>query len=240
MEYERTTHDIVNVNKHVRLADVRTVITFRTQQLLDLWENEMAGQISDGMWENSRNTEWLWRNVYLRLGDKTKVVSAFSYDRKRTSFPLTKDLWEIVGDRIMAESGFRNRTEASAAWREIANAIANWQVDNKLVESVREMGKLVEKDTQARMTAEADALIDELRTESGGTLVRATSSELWVNGTIDDRYWSLRAKLNGNTGYWVFSSPIELRVPEGELKTGLEKARAFLRDIKEIGGYIKC
>ena len=46
-----------------------TVIVFRTQRLLDLFKKEMQGQISDGMWENSRNTDWLWRNAAYVLGN---------------------------------------------------------------------------------------------------------------------------------------------------------------------------
>lgn len=125
---QRTTHDVKEVNRGLLLKDVKTIITFRTQQLLDLWVNEMSGQISDGMWENSRNTEWIWSNVLVRLGDKTEVTVRPTFGgARRTHYPLTAELWNVVGDRILAENGFASKKEAYAAWREIAEAIRNFK-----------------------------------------------------------------------------------------------------------------
>ena len=78
----RKINNIENLNRGVDKTELHTIITFRNQQLLDLWVNEMSGQISDGMWENSSNTEWLWRNVLLRLGEETKVESIAPIGRR--------------------------------------------------------------------------------------------------------------------------------------------------------------
>lgn len=119
------THDIKDANKYINKDKVSTIITFRTQQLYDLWVNEFSGQISDGMWENSRGTDWLWKNVWVRLGNETKVeVRSIHYIRRRR-FGMVKELWDCVGDRIIKENGFSGEKEARAAWREIATAIYN-------------------------------------------------------------------------------------------------------------------
>lgn len=102
-----------------------TVITFRTQQLMDLFLNEMQGQISDGKWENSRNTNWLWRNIACVLGDTTNVAVRYDWIVGKKSYPLDSFLWDCVGDRIMDENGFVDRKEATAAWNEIVDAIKN-------------------------------------------------------------------------------------------------------------------
>ena len=122
---ERKINNIEDHNKFVNKGDVKTIITFRTQQLYDLWINEFSGQISDGMWENSRHTEWLWQNVWVKLGNETKVEVYSIYRIGRKSFGMTKDLWEVIGDRIIEENGFKDEKEARAAWREIATAIYN-------------------------------------------------------------------------------------------------------------------
>jgi hypothetical protein len=103
-----------------------TVLTFANQKLLNLWENEMSGQISDGQWENSRNTEWLWRDTAVKLGDKTKVEvkRGYGYNNK-TSFPFGSDLKDIVGERATEEAGFKDLKETSKAWKEINDAIKN-------------------------------------------------------------------------------------------------------------------
>ena len=119
----RKINNIENLNRGVNKTEIRTIITFRNQQLLDLWVNEMSGQISDGYWENSRNTEWLWRNVLLRLGEETKVESIATTGRR--SFGMSPELWSCVGDRILDENGFETEKDAKRAWAEIAAAIRN-------------------------------------------------------------------------------------------------------------------
>lgn len=130
----RQINNIEDHNKWVDKTNIDTIITFRTQQLFDLWINEMSGQISDGMWENARHTEWLWRNVLLRLGDETKVEVAWMGRVGRKTFGMTGELWDIIGDRIMDENGFETEKEAKRAWKEIALAIANVQFSKEIQE----------------------------------------------------------------------------------------------------------
>ena len=122
----RTINNPTNIENATK--PFNTVIVFRNQQLLDLFINNMQGQISDGMWENSKSTEWLFNNVACILGDTTKVVVRFAWTSRRVSYPLTNELWSIIGDRILDENGFNNKKEAFAAWKEIYNAIRNYDI----------------------------------------------------------------------------------------------------------------
>lgn len=108
------------------------VWTFRTQELMDLWINEMRGQISDGKWENSRGTQWLCRgNDICKLGDKTELTVVESvyclnnYKQPKMNYPLTKDLIDVVGDLAIEMNGFANLRALKEAWKEIAEAIQN-------------------------------------------------------------------------------------------------------------------
>ena len=132
----RKINNIEDVNRGVNKTELRTIITFRNQQLLDLWVNEMSGQISDGMWENSRNTEWLWRNVLLRLGEETKVESIAPVGRR--SFGMSPELWSCVGDRILDENGFETEKDAKKAWAEIAAAIRNAEYSREVYNVIEE------------------------------------------------------------------------------------------------------
>lgn len=102
-----------------------TVIVFRTQRLLDLFKKEMQGQISDGMWENNRNTDWLWRNVACVLGDETKVVVKYRFLIGKKNFMIGSTLWDCIGERILRELEYSSKKEVYADWREIAEAIRN-------------------------------------------------------------------------------------------------------------------
>lgn len=137
----RKINSIESLNRGVNKTELHTIITFRNQQLLDLWVNEMSGQISDGMWENSRNTEWLWRNVLLRLGEETKVETIGLVGRR--SFGMNSELWSCVGDRILDENGFETEKDAKKAWAEIAAAIRN-------AEYSREVYKVIEEAKEER------------------------------------------------------------------------------------------
>ena len=102
-----------------------TVIVFRTQRLLDLFKKEMQGQISDGMWENSRDTDWLWRNAAYVLGNETRVVVSYSFVIGKKNFMINSSLWDCIGERILRELEYSSKKEVYADWREIAEAIRN-------------------------------------------------------------------------------------------------------------------
>lgn len=123
-----TAADLERLSCNVK--DVQTIITFRNEQLLNLFINEMQGQISDGMWENSRHTDWLWKHVIYRLGDETKVQVLSSWNIGKKSYPLAKELWDCVGYRMWGEqdettAGYRTEKEVREAWRELNLAIYN-------------------------------------------------------------------------------------------------------------------
>lgn len=127
-----------------------TVIVFRTQRLLDLFKKEMQGQISDGMWENSRNTDWLWRNVACVLGNETRVIVTYRFLIGKKNFMINSALWDCIGERILKELEYSSKKEVYADWREIAEAIRNAREMNDeerktYVDDCEARGKNIEK-----------------------------------------------------------------------------------------------
>lgn len=226
----RKINNIEDVNRGVNKTEIQTIITFRNQQLLDLWVNEMSGQISDGMWENSSNTEWLWRNVLLRLGEETKVESIAPVGRR--SFGMSPELWSCVGDRILDENGFETEKDAKKAWAEIAAAIRN-------AEYSREVYNVIEEAKEER---------DRKVKEQWPELLKE-----WLEAGIEDsssdgyRSYSLWLDPENKTGYTSvgrgFTREGELRtvisygggtynVKKGHVKEAIEAIRTFHRTMK--------
>lgn len=176
-----------------------TVIVFRTQQLMDLWVNEMQGQISDGMWENCRNTDWLWRNEAHILGEKTEVKVSYSWGIGRKNYPLTKQLWECIGERIMEENGFANKKEATKAWKEILEAIQNATV---MTEEDRELyinGCLQrQKDKKKLLKKEVEETRTKLKEHFGESNVGEIrfSDAFNINGQIKNRSITINPSYN--------------------------------------------
>lgn len=107
----------------------KRIWTFRTQEQMDLFINEMQGQISDGLFENSVHTEWLYSgNDIFRLGEKTELVYQ-GLQCKKLNYPITNEFIDIVANRIYTENGFEygDRKSLRAAWKEITDAIKNWR-----------------------------------------------------------------------------------------------------------------
>lgn len=234
---ERKINNIENANRFVNKGDVRTIITFRTQQLYDLWVNEFSGQISDGMWENSNKTEWLWQNVWVRLGSETKVEVYSVWRIGRKSFGMTKDLWEVIGDRIIEENGFANEKEARAAWREIATAIYN-AVETK---EAREFCESLAREKKDKINSQKEALKQEWRDVCGDSdeiskydyktynfnehdvkysdgSVRKRTSYLFLHLQADSE-GNLKHKIDYNSACWY--------VPAGKLAEAIEAIKEF-------------
>jgi len=72
-------------------------ITFKTRAQANIFENEIKGQISDGMWENTNGTDWsTWSKTEVLVGDNSGRTG---YVRK-TGFALER-LIPIIGDRMI-------------------------------------------------------------------------------------------------------------------------------------------
>lgn len=234
---ERKINNIENANRFVNKGDVRTIITFRTQQLYDLWVNEFSGQISDGMWENSRHTEWLWQNVWIKLGNETKVEVYSTYVIGRKGFGMTKDLWEVIGDRIIEENGFANEKEAKAAWREIATAIHN-AAETK---EAREFRIQLAQEKENKMNSQKEEMFQEWREVCGDSediskynymsynlneyevrysdgSVHKRTSYLYLR-LHSDSLGNLKHKISYNDAYWY--------VPKGQLAKAVEAIKEF-------------
>lgn len=234
---ERKINNIENANKFINKGDVRTIITFRTQQLYDLWVNEFSGQISDGMWENSNKTEWLWQNVWVRMGNETKVEVYSIWRIGRKSFGMTKDLWEVIGDRIIEENGFASEKEARAAWREIATAIYNAAE----TQEARKFCERLAQEKKDKVNSQKEEMYQEWRDVCGDSKdisnysymhydfnehdvkycdgsVRKQHSYLFLHLQADSE-GNLKHKIQYNSAYWY--------VPAGKLAEAIEAIKEF-------------
>ena len=113
------------------------VITFRNQALKDLWTGGpkgyggLAGQISDGMWENSWGRTGGYRDysrAKLQLGPVTKVEGEGMYAAPR-SFGFNR-LIKYVGDKylVILQRHYPNAdmNTVKAAINEIQAAFSKW------------------------------------------------------------------------------------------------------------------
>lgn len=241
----RVTHNVNELNKHQVLSKCDTIITFRNQQLLDLWINEMSGQISDGMWENSRGTEWLWKSTWVQLGNETRVECRFSYcpGGMKKSYPLTKELWDVVGDRILDENGFSDKKEAYAAWREIYEAIRNvssFRPETKTsLEAVAQTVEAQRKKTAAAMTQEWLDAGFKIKEEKYGWSDRVYRSFEWLYIDEDTKKNFVTVETgiseDGTNGWWKLcvggsTSGHKYTIPAGHLAEGWKKIQSFYQD----------
>ena len=226
----RKINSIESLNRGVNKTEIQTIITFRNQQLLDLWVNEMSGQISDGMWENSRNTEWLWRNVLLRLGEETKVESIAPVGRR--SFGMNSELWSCVGDRILDENGFESEKDAKKAWAEIAAAIRNakysGEVYNVIEEAKEEREKKVKEQWPELLKEWLEAGIE----DSGSDDYHSYS--LWLDPENKTGYISVRGGFTreGELRTVIRYGDRTYNVKSGHVKEAIEAIRTFHKTMK--------
>jgi hypothetical protein len=77
-------------------------ITFQNNSQLALWNHEITGQMSDGMWENSRpHDHWkFWGRLEAKVGTELKVETIRPWECKKTAYNLNA-LLEYVEDRML-------------------------------------------------------------------------------------------------------------------------------------------
>jgi uncharacterized membrane protein YciS (DUF1049 family) len=128
--------------RELALADVR--VYFNDQKLLNLWENELSGQFSDGAWENTPSASWLWKDIAIARGSKNEIVVSADYLIKKRNFNFNQ-LLSIpeIQQRMIVGNGFNNLNELKSAINIIKQMIANPRVDSSIRgESVKEQQKV--------------------------------------------------------------------------------------------------
>ena len=132
---EIKTADLASVMK------VKTVITFKDQRLLNFWKNFMVGQISDGAWENSANTDWLWAQSLAGLGDENRVRVINSYCAGRKTYKWDKVFEQLIDDGTctdwITDSGFADKKEFKEAFKTVSNMIRDYTEDYELIDGMR-------------------------------------------------------------------------------------------------------
>ena len=226
----RKINNIEDLTRGVNKTELHTIITFRNQQLLDLWVNEMSGQISDGMWENSRNTEWLWRNVLLRLGEETKVESIAPIGRR--SFGMTSELWSCVGDRILDENGFETEKDAKKAWAEIAAAIRNAEYSREVYNVIEEAKEEREKKAKEQWPELLKEWLEAGIEDSSSADYRSYS--FWLDPENKTGYASVRRGFTREGELRTVISYVgsTYNVKKGHVKEAIEAIRTFHKTMK--------
>lgn len=81
----------------------KNTIILNSLALYNLWEGEIAGQLSDGKWENSNGVDcwWLMRSKFDPSTPSVCEINSGSYYYRRCPNILAKDLLEVVGDRML-------------------------------------------------------------------------------------------------------------------------------------------
>jgi len=100
--YQKTWWDIQRENQRSYWRDAArdVVFVFRNKAMEDLWNDELAGQISDGAWENTPGTGWeFWTAIKTRTGSKTQLMGNLPSGIKR-GFGF-HGLIPIIGDRML-------------------------------------------------------------------------------------------------------------------------------------------
>ena len=225
----RKINNIENLNRGVNKTEIQTIITFRNQQLLDLWVNEMSGQISDGYWENSRNTKWLWKGVLLKLGEETKVESTAT---GRRSFGMSPELWSCVGDRILDENGFETEKDAKRAWAEIATAIRNAEYSREIYNVIKEAKEERDRKTEEQWPELLKEWEEAGIEKSGSGLysfyMNPKEKSGWVQVTkFLDQEGNLKTAINS-----IIGTSTSYRVKKGHVKEAIEAIRTFYKTMK--------
>ena len=89
-------------------------LTFDNPILVDLWNEELRGQISDGYWENTKNSGWpFWCSINVSVGEENKFIrddgGNYLYHGIKRNFGFIR-LIPYVGDR-MVEIGLKHDPE---------------------------------------------------------------------------------------------------------------------------------
>jgi len=129
-----------------------TKIYFADQKLLNLWENEISGQLSDGAWENTPKTEWLWRDSVVLKGSKNEIVidSSVRIGKQNYGWKQLLDIPEIK-QRMIVGNGFANEGELKRALSIMTTMIKQPRVDSSIYKEKQNQENLEKEQAAARI-----------------------------------------------------------------------------------------
>jgi len=141
------------------------IIWLPTWSAIELWQNEITGQLSDGYWENSvPHDHWMpWSKMEVKKGNPKAIYNGWI---QRNKYAVdSKDLIDIVGDRMvnkgrMAKALGRELTyDESNAAEGLPENIADYKdmiASNKSDYTIDKIKKLKKKDVAAFYSTEYD------------------------------------------------------------------------------------
>ena len=112
-----------------------THIVFNDQKLANLWK-EVEGQISDGKWENTPGTDWLWHRTKVLSGPKNVIKVSGNWLAKKKNYDLVSLMKHpVVKERMMKLLKTDDEEVLKQSLLIIKNMIANPELDEKMEES---------------------------------------------------------------------------------------------------------
>ena len=141
--------------KYEKAAGKNATFYFRNQAMKDLWEKELLGQISDGMWENDSNSHWeYYSELKTAVGGRTYIQNHSPNYARGFGF---KNLYQYVGDRMM---DILHKTEPNAGKETLF----------KYLDEISSACKTGEGQSRVKMEAEPKDLqrIDDMAKKAGG------------------------------------------------------------------------
>lgn len=147
--FDRTVNGI-NFNINDASEEAKLIWEVPSKEYINLWHNEMCGQISDGAWENSWGTDWLWKNNILFVESKIgncKLWLNWGVWPKRKSFSIRSFLkYDWFLERLPEETGVATFAEAKAIWNKMNDAIKNSSHINGARSELQELVKVLDKE----------------------------------------------------------------------------------------------
>lgn len=93
-------------------------MTLTSQTAVALWHNELIGQISDGMWENTRPYDhWeFWCDLDVSVGSVNDIRVANGSRCRKNNYGFMR-LYPIVGERMLSVGRMAKATDDEKAWK---------------------------------------------------------------------------------------------------------------------------
>jgi hypothetical protein len=108
---------------------MNNTITFATHTQAAIWNEELIGQISDGQWENTNNTDWeKWCDADVEVG--SEIGRNFKYVKKDNFMFNSKKLIEIVGDRMVVYAILGDFFKNAQVKLDVIEYTLNVKIDN--------------------------------------------------------------------------------------------------------------
>lgn len=160
------------------------ILYLKNMSQLFLYEYQLTGQISDGLWENSKPREhWrFWANVEVKIGNQLELISP----KENWNLPLKnnynfKSLIKYVGDELIATGKIG---KSKYAEKILASKIDKFSLVNIIMDGSYNYKKIDSEGVKNVLSVLSETEIDEIQN------IKYTKSEL--NKDLEDISTAMR------------------------------------------------